>query len=69
MQTASNATEAAAPQRPLNDTIPEIRWMKEERRGEKERLLGKFSSGILVGRFGRGFGQVPPKQHHQISIS
>ena len=38
----------------MNDTIPEIRWMKEEERErrekKKERLLGKFSSGILAGR-------------------
>ena len=49
--------------RPLNDTIPEIRRMKEEReRREKERrerLLGKFSSGVLVGGSVRPFnGQV-----------
>ena len=41
--------------RPLNDTIPEIRWMKEERT-EKERreTVGKMFiwAGILVGRFG-----------------
>ena len=60
--------------RPLNDTIPEIRWMKEEERERERRGEGETVGKIFIWDIGRSVGrgrfgrQVPPKQHHQVSI-